>query len=191
MEQELLLNEYRCDLKAVRKFYLNILEQHRLRRRIACRGDYKIHMDIPALPFSRFEISIKKPFGKDYPLEPKTLGDVIRRKRIEKNLLQKDVAKIIVVTEESIYNWENNHSKPQVKFYPAIKKFINEEVEQINSGSLSEQIKLYRIQKGLSAKRFGKIVKVNASTILSWELGKSFPSPLNMKKLISLNFNVA
>jgi transcriptional regulator with XRE-family HTH domain len=59
-----------------------------------------------------------------YPENPVSIGDHIRKKRMELKLLQKDVAKICRVTEYSITNLEKNQSKPKIQFLPHIAKFL-------------------------------------------------------------------
>jgi len=44
---------------------------------------------------------------KDYPANPKTIGEHIRKRRMDLGLMQREVAKIIGVTESTIWNWEN------------------------------------------------------------------------------------
>lgn len=39
---------------------------------------------------------------------------------MDKGLLQKEVAVLLGVSEDSITYWENERSHPQVQFYPAI-----------------------------------------------------------------------
>jgi transcriptional regulator with XRE-family HTH domain len=48
----------------------------------------------------------------------------LRNKRIEKRLLQKDIADLLGVCEDSITGWENNRSVPQRKFLKKIYAFI-------------------------------------------------------------------
>src|SRR6185437_8577432 len=54
-----------------------------------------------------------------------TVGDHIRRRRLERHLLQKDVAKAIGVTVPTITNWEKNHTQPTFQHIPAIIKFLD------------------------------------------------------------------
>ena len=44
---------------------------------------------------------------KNYPANPNTIGEHLRKKRIDLCLMQKEVAKIIGVTESTIWNWEH------------------------------------------------------------------------------------
>jgi len=45
-------------------------------------------------------------FDSDYPREPKTLGEMIRKARLDKGMQAKELAKLIGVTSETIHNWE-------------------------------------------------------------------------------------
>jgi hypothetical protein len=46
-----------------------------------------IHRDIPALPFSKLKKKLPKPLGDSYISNPCTIGEKLRNKRIEKELL--------------------------------------------------------------------------------------------------------
>ncbi len=89
-----------------RKFYSNTSVLCRADKYILYRGDYKNHKGIPALPFSKTNNVIAKPKPKSYPKELNTIGDHIRAWRLDNQLFQSDVASLLGVTEESVYNWE-------------------------------------------------------------------------------------
>lgn len=55
---------------------------------------------------------------------PKTIGDLIRNRRIELNLFQKEVAEIIGVSEDCITYWENERSIPQKRHLSKITSFL-------------------------------------------------------------------
>ena len=74
--------------------------------------------------FLRQTKKVRKPRIHEYSLFPQTVGEHIRKVRIERDLLQLDVARLIGVSDESIYYWENGRSVPQVQFYPAIIAFL-------------------------------------------------------------------
>ena len=59
-----------------------------------------------------------------YPVNPKTIGEYIRKKRMDNRLLQSEVANIIGVSEESIWNWENSRTKPSKKNLKLINEFV-------------------------------------------------------------------
>jgi len=74
--------------------------------------------------FLRQTKKVRKPRIHDYSLFPQTVGEHVRKVRIERDLSQLDVARLIGVSDESIYYWENARSVPQVQFYPAIIAFL-------------------------------------------------------------------
>jgi DNA-binding XRE family transcriptional regulator len=61
---------------------------------------------------------------KGYPANPKTIGDAIRKRRLDLNLRQIDVAAIIGCDELTVVNWEKGHRNPHIKHMPAIVRFL-------------------------------------------------------------------
>lgn len=77
------------------------------------------------LIFAPLTLYAKKPYRKPFPKEIKTLGDQLRKVRLERNMSQKEVAKIIGVTTDTITNWELNRNKPQKKYSKQIKNYLS------------------------------------------------------------------
>lgn len=69
-------------------------------------------------------LKASKPLPFSYPETPRTIGDHIRRRRMDLKLFQRDVANIIGVDEGTIHNWEMSHSYPQDKLILKIIEFI-------------------------------------------------------------------
>ena len=61
-----------------------------------------------ALLFCRVRLNRKKPKDMAYPKKVTTIGDAIRKRRLEFGLRQKDLAKIIGY-DKSVLNWEKGH----------------------------------------------------------------------------------
>jgi DNA-binding XRE family transcriptional regulator len=61
---------------------------------------------------------------KGYPADPKTIGQAIRKRRLDLDLRQIDVAKIIGCHELTIVNWEKGHRTPRIKQMPSIVRFL-------------------------------------------------------------------
>ena len=59
-----------------------------------------------------------------YPINPKAIGDHMRKKRMDNRLMQSDIAHIIGVSEASIWNWENGRTKPSKKNLEIINEFV-------------------------------------------------------------------
>ena len=123
-----------------------------------------------------------KPERKPYPKELQTYGDHLRKKRLDLNLTQPQVAKIINVTTDSITNWELNKGTPNLIFIPKIISFL-EYTPIVNENS----IKSYRIQNGLSQKEFAKILEIDPTTLSRIERGCDRISSGVMKKLVKYN----
>ena len=77
-----------------------------------------------ALPFCHFEKTSKKPLSKAYPKVLLTLGDHIRKRRLDLKLTQIEVAGILGVDETTIVNWELNHTEPLGKYVPRMIDFL-------------------------------------------------------------------
>ena len=59
-----------------------------------------------------------------YPVNPMAIGEHIRKKRMDNRLMQSEVADILGVSEESIWNWENGITKPSKKNLEIINNFV-------------------------------------------------------------------
>ena len=118
-----------------------------------------------------------------YPESPVSIGDHIRKKRMELKLLQKDVTRICGVSEDCITNWEKNRNTPQIQYYPRIIDFLGYLPFNVDLTTLPGKLKAYRYIKGLSQKRLGKILGVDGATVCSWELEENQPNKVILEKL--------
>jgi transcriptional regulator with XRE-family HTH domain len=69
-------------------------------------------------------LSGKKPKGNAYPKEVTTIGDAIRKRRLDLGLHQKDVAKMIGCDKTSVLNWEKGYNTPRVNKMADIERFL-------------------------------------------------------------------
>jgi transcriptional regulator with XRE-family HTH domain len=65
-----------------------------------------------------------KPKSYAYPTELKTIGDHIRKRRLDLGLLQREVAERVRSDVMTILNWEKNRTKPKARHMPAIRAFL-------------------------------------------------------------------
>ena len=114
---------------------------------------------------------------------PKTIGKKLRNRRLELGLLQKDVATIMDVSEDTVTNWENERVEPQINYYPKIIQFLNYFPFEINTSTLGGKIKKYRFEHGLQQDEFAKKLGINQSTVLHYERGSHNPNPRILKKI--------
>jgi len=147
---------------------------------MALSGGYKIRMDMVSLPICNIQLKAKKPNRKPYPKVLLTYGDHLRKKRLDLNLSQPQVAKIFNVTTDSVTNWELNRSEPSLNQIPKIILFLNYKPD-INENL----IKRYRTEKGISQKELAKILYIDPTTLSRIERAKG--SRINNKIKVRLN----
>lgn len=127
-----------------------------------------------------------RPLRVDYPFELKSIADHLKKKRLDLDLTQKEVAIMIGVTEDCYYLWEGNKAFPQVQHMPKIIAFLGYLPISIDVSTIMGRIKYYRYINGLSHKKMGKLLNVNTTTVRAWENGDSFPHPENSIQLEAL-----
>jgi DNA-binding XRE family transcriptional regulator len=91
-------------------------------------------------------------------------------------LTQEQVAKIIGVTEATVYNWETyRRSFPAVEHMSKIIEFL--EYNPLPEATTpQEQLKRYRLTVGLSQEKMAKQLGVDETTIANWERGNGKPT---------------
>ncbi len=101
--------------------------------------------------------------------------EITRKRRIDLNLLQREAAAKIVVSETTIFNWENSNTTPSLSSTPKIIAFLGYNPDDSIGKTLGEQLKNKRRQLGLSQRRLAKMLKVDFSTLGQWERGETRP----------------
>ncbi len=123
------------------------------------------------LPFCHLTLKAPKPLPSNYPLQLKSLGDHIRKRRLDLKILQKEAAKKIGVDETTIWFWENNRVEPSISFIPKIIGFLGYIPFDTKYNSLGETIITFRRIHGLSQKKLASLIGIDSTTIGSWERG--------------------
>lgn len=131
----------------------------------------------PALPFCHAILKAVRPLPAAYPSELKSIGDHIRKRRLDLGLLQRDVAERIGVSETTVWDWENNRS-PKIRLMPRVIEFLGY-VPAVNASGygLSERIRTARMKLGLSRRRLADQLGVDEGTVQSWEHGRKPTMP--------------
>ncbi|MGC9998475.1 MAG: recombinase family protein [Bryobacteraceae bacterium] len=109
------------------------------------------------------------------PTQPQTVGDHIRLRRLGLKMLQRDVAAQIGVDTTSIVNWEANAVVPEVRFMPAIIRFLGySPLPEANT--LAQQLVRHRTTLGMSQKEAALMFGVDTGTLARWERGEREPA---------------
>jgi transcriptional regulator with XRE-family HTH domain len=135
------------------------------------------------LPFCRISISAPKPLEPAYPRNIRSLGDHIRRRRLDLKLMQKEVADRIGVDETSILNWEKNRNRPSLTHIPKIIEFLGYWPEVVAERSFGGKIITLRRILGLTQKKLASLLGVDPSTLGDWESNKRKPTKDHLGKL--------
>ena len=81
--------------------------------------------DTPALPTYDLVLRTPKPFDRAHPTELRTIGNHVRKRRLDLGLLQREVALRIGVDPTSIFNWEAGRHHPSLRHLPAALDFLD------------------------------------------------------------------
>jgi len=108
--------------------------------------------------------------------EPVTLGDHIRRRRLELGLEQRELARQLGADEMTVCNWEKGRTFPSIRFLPRIVRFLGYVPFRLDSLSVGERLRLTRMLLGLSQRELARKLGVDPSTVRKWEAGKSAPA---------------
>jgi len=118
-----------------------------------------------------------------YPRELNTLGDHLRKRRLDLGLLQRHVAEKLGANKQTICNWENNQTSPQLRFLPRIIQFIGYVPHDTRPRTLGKQIVHHRHILGLSQKQLARRLGVDPSTLSRWERNEGRPSKKLLERL--------
>jgi DNA-binding XRE family transcriptional regulator len=78
-----------------------------------------------SLPSYHIRLEAAKPPPAEYPRELRTLGNHLRKRRLDLGLLQREVAEQLGVDETTIYNWESGRHAPSAQFSARIRVFLD------------------------------------------------------------------
>lgn len=131
------------------------------------------------MPFCKTSLKARKPLSPAYPKHLKTLGDHLRKNRLDKKLLQREVGLQLGVEKDTVTNWETNRTSPSLSHIPKIIKFIG----YIPCKTSVENIKMSRQHLGISQEFLAKQIGVDPGTLARWETGKGSPSKEQLARL--------
>ena len=122
------------------------------------------------LQFTR--ISLKSLIPKPYDFTPISVGDHIRKKRLQLGLFQREVAQQLGVNPWTIMNWERSHTEPPISAIPEIIRFLGDSPFP-EPKSLPELLLMKRREMGWSIKEAARAVGVDPGTWGGWERGRT------------------
>ena len=135
----------------------------------------------PAQTTGKIEIPLIIPLLADLTRKPITLGDHLRRRRIELGLYQKDVAAKLGVTTSTVWNWEHIGSV-DLRFIPRVIEFLGyNPIPQPED--LVGRLSCYKQVNGLSLERFGIEMGRDPEQLADWLSGRHKPCRRNREEI--------
>ena len=124
---------------------------------------------------------------KGYPKKPQNLGHHLRLKRLEKGLLQQDLAKMFQVNKQTISNWEQGYTQPPLRKLKIISIFLGYCYFERPATTIALRIKHTRSYLlGMDIYTFAKYTGIDPSSIMAWERGEHRPSKISCEKMSSV-----
>jgi len=160
------------------------------KRILTCYHRYS-QTNIPALPYCAFTLKAKRSLPLNYPQYPKTIGEHIKKRRMDLKLLQKDLAKKLGTTGSSIVNWETNKTYPTLIYMPRIVDFLGYWPYDPKIKTLGQRIKRARKFRSLTQESLARIIEVDPSTVANWERDEKKASEKLFERLNCFYNNLA
>jgi len=104
-----------------------------------------------------------------------TIGDHLRRRRLDLGLQQKEVAAQVGADTCSVTNWELNRTNPALRFLPGIVRFLGY-VPWADRASLGARLLAFRRERGLPQTALARLLGIDPGTLSRWERGTRAPT---------------
>jgi len=126
------------------------------------------------LPFCHAHLKAGRPLPRAYPQVLVTIGDHLRKRRLDLGLLQRELAERLGVDEMTVTNWELNRTRPAVRFIPSLIRLIGYLPYPVGT-TLADQLVACRTAQGLSQKATARLLGIDPGTLGRWESGERRP----------------
>ena len=119
---------------------------------------------------------------KGYPASPTSVGEHIRKRRLDLKLFQIDAARRIGCNEMSVVNWENRHTQPALSHMAGIVEFLG--FDPLPEGDdFAGKLLHHRKLRGISQKQFAAQIGIDPGTLGRWERGECQPDEKLLRKV--------
>lgn len=133
--------------------------------------------------YPHYRLVVPRPIipPKGYPVESQTLGEHLRKRRLDLGLLQIEVAAMIGVSENTVWNWEHG-TESELKHIPAIIAFLGYVLWECPRDTLGRLAHFKKI-KGLFFQRLGPLMGRDPKQLSDWLSGRNAPIEKNRRKI--------
>lgn len=130
----------------------------------------------------KIQLKTQKPVNQAYPEKLISLGDHLRKVRLDRGLSQSQVAGLLQVTTDTVTYWEMNRCRPTAKFAKRIIAFLGYLPLQ-EDDSLVRRLQLARLISGMTLKEAAEAMCCDASNLRFIELGERAPKARMKEKI--------
>lgn len=113
-------------------------------------------------------LKARRPPAEGYPAEPATLGEHLKRRRLDLCLRQTDVAQKLGANKKTYENWEQGRYEPETRFLPGILGFLGYDPRP-EGATLGQRIRRRREGDGLTQEDLARRLGLDPSTVAAWE----------------------
>jgi len=135
-------------------------------------------MQLCALPFCHLSLKGLRPSVGRYerqikgcPENPKTIGEHLKKRRIELGMEQREVAALLGLHRTSVQLWERNVGEPGVKCFPAIIRFLGYVPFECKA-TPGGQFHFLRNCCGKTQEELANLAGCDSSSVARWEIGR-------------------
>jgi DNA-binding transcriptional regulator YiaG len=165
------------------------------------------NFSLPTTYYPNYQITKEIPrnvYKPSYPVKINSLGDLIRKTRMDLGLQIKDLAKILKVEEDTIINWEYRRKQPQLHLLKSVVTFLKPNIngsmpeadfwnicfeknpsypKRINS--FGERLRATRMQNFLTIPGLAVELGVDPTSVAKWERMEAKPIPEYMDRVLA------
>ena len=127
------------------------------------------------MPFCHVTLKGQKPLPRAYPRALCTIGDHLRKRRLDLGLLQRQIAEQLGANPASVTNWELNRTKPVLRFLSGIVRFLGY-APWAAGASIGERLLAYRRVRALTQSALARLLGVDPGTLSRWERNVRVPT---------------
>jgi transcriptional regulator with XRE-family HTH domain len=122
---------------------------------------------------------------KGYREAPATLGEHLRKRRLDLRQTQKQVAAGFHICPEAYSTWETGRHAPEVHLWPEIISFLGYDPTP-PPRDFDQALTMLQMRHGLRRDQLAVRLGIERKTSFNWLAGKTVPSPKAREKVSTL-----